>query len=79
MAWATKITDDNVIQVIPIDDEQEHSEGFFWEPLPFDDAPVSECSCGARREVNSKGMWMLIHRSFDGREGLEWAAEILNK
>jgi hypothetical protein len=77
MAWVTKITDRNVVQVIPLNDDGEHTEEVEWESLPFDDAPVSKCSCDTRREINSNGMWVLIHQSFDGREGVEWAAEIL--
>jgi hypothetical protein len=36
------------------------------------------CDCGVRREYTEGGGGLIfIHSSFDGREGLEWAADIL--
>lgn len=79
MCWITEQTHDKVVQVIPVDDLWFHDEDVDWESMPFDDAPVSRCTCGTRREVNEKGMWVIVHASFDGREALEWAQDILNK
>ena len=78
MAWRTTQTDDSVIQVSPFDDEIENTEEVEWEIMPLDDAPLSKCTCGARREVENN-KWLIIHNSFDGREGLEWAQEIFAK
>lgn len=78
MSWETTQTGEGVVQVIPLQDELPHLKDIEWESLPFDDAPVSLCSCGARREVSEKGMWIIIHQSFDGREGIEWTTEILS-
>lgn len=81
MSWRTTRTDDNIVHVIPLGDDQEHYEEVVMVSLPdanlFDEAPVSGCPCGARREASKNGGWIIIHNSFDGREGLEWANQIL--
>lgn len=53
-----------MINVYPINDLKEHELS-------------STCECVPRIEVEN-GEMILIHNSFDGREGLEKANEILN-
>lgn len=56
--------DEEVWNIIPINDLEEHEES-------------SMCKCKPEvREVD--GGVLIIHNSFDGREGLEMANEILN-
>ena len=76
MSWQTVQTHNTVIQVIPLDDQGGHTEDVKWESLPFDDRPISRCICGASTKVENN-KYIIIHRSFDGREGVEWVNEIL--
>lgn len=73
MDWITTRTENNIVHVIPLDDEHEHDEFVCWPS----EVPVSGCRCRARSERSEKGCWIIIHNSFDGREGLEWANQIL--
>lgn len=53
-----------IIHVLPVNDTTEHEE-------------TTECKC--RPIIKTEGESMIvIHNSYDGREGLEWAKEILN-
>lgn len=54
-----------MIHVLPVDDLRPHEE-------------TSTCPCGPR-VITENGTMICIHNSFDGREGLEWANEILNQ
>lgn len=49
--------------------------------IPNNDARPHEqtttCECGPKVE-HIAGNMVIIHNSFDGREGIEWAAEIIN-
>jgi len=70
--WEVKEIGDT-IHVIPQDDEIVHSEETAWN---IKDLVTSNCKCHPRIDVEN-GKWMIIHSSFDGREGLEWTKEIL--
>jgi len=52
-----------------------------WHVLPVDDLEPHEesttCKCEPRVE-HVNGNMVIIHNSYDGREGLEWTSEILN-
>lgn len=61
------------IHVVPVDDAGEHEEISIG-----DTSPICNCLCGPRR-LKENNKYIFIHSSFDGREGLEWATEILNK
>lgn len=53
-----------VFHVLPINDTKEHRESYVCHCLP---------------EVkHESGNMIIVHNSFDGREGVEWANEILN-
>jgi hypothetical protein len=53
-----------MIHIIPINDLKEHKE-----------TTVCKCQPKAIKENNEL---IIIHNSFDGREGIEWMEEILN-
>lgn len=40
--------------------------------------PYCSCPCVVRYEADDAGGWLIVHSSFDGREGLEEANDILN-
>lgn len=50
--------------------------------LPINDIKVHEesttCECEPK-VIHENGNMIVVHNSFDGREGVEWANEILNK
>lgn len=54
-----------IIHVIPVNDLKPHRESYV-------------CHCEPKIE-NHTGNMICIHNSFDGREGVEWANEILNQ
>ena len=64
-----------ITHIIPLNDLREHSE----ETINHIGLLVSYCECSPRLETITKDSCMFIHNSFDGREGLELANEILNK
>lgn len=49
--------------VLPINDLEEHEES-------------STCKCEPK-VINEEGELIIVHNSFDGREGIEWTNEIL--
>lgn len=51
--------------VIPINDLKEHVE-------------VSTCACEPKIISLDEGDIMVVHNSYDGREAVEWANEIIN-
>lgn len=53
----------DIYHVMPVNDEKEHSESY-------------KCSCQPEVKTEGKNM-LVIHNSFDGREGVEWTNEIL--
>lgn len=53
-----------MIHVMPIDDIEEHEES-------------TTCKCEPK-VLHENGEMIVVHNSFDGREGVEWANEILN-
>lgn len=63
----------NSTHIIPIEDLQEHSEDM----LVFMGIPASKCACSPKIEPVTLDSCLVVHNSFDGREGLEMAKEIL--
>lgn len=53
-----------------------------WHILPNNDSDThietSDCKCKPKTEVLEDRV-LIIHNSFDGREAVEWANEIINK
>jgi len=52
-----------------------------WHILPVNDSEKHEessmCSCEPTVDISNEYV-LIIHNSFDGREAVEWANEILN-
>lgn len=46
---------------------------------PAEDRIICRCNCLPIIQKQSSGGIIVIHNSFDGREGVEWTNEILNK
>ena len=69
------IDPDKVFHIYPIDEECDHIIFLTYPPIG---EPYSECKCHPRLEEAENEHIMVIHSSFDGREGLELANEILN-
>lgn len=51
--------------VTPIDDVEPHNE-------------TTTCKCEPKVIFAENGNMIVIHNSFDGREGMEWLSEIFN-
>lgn len=68
------VDDNNVYHVYPVNDLKEH-DLHTW-PLPFDGYSC-DCKCKPRIEEVDLS-FIVVHNSFDGREGVEWVNEILN-
>lgn len=66
---------ENVTEVIPINDIQEHTEDY----SVFMNIPVSKCLCQPRTDLNidSPG-WTIVHSAWDGREAVEEFNAIVN-
>lgn len=56
-----------------IDSADPKDDGFSNDVPPF-----CPCLCDPRKEKSENGTWLIIHNSFDGREGVEWANEIIS-
>jgi hypothetical protein len=64
-----------VVHIYPQDEIDDHI--IFLTYPPIGDA-YSECVCCPTLESGPDGRLLVIHNSYDGREGVEWAKEILN-
>lgn len=66
--------DPEIYHVLPCNDLREHIQQCY--PLPFG----MGCDCPCKPEVREQenGNILVIHNSFDGREGVEWARELLD-
>lgn len=69
------INPDNVWHVLPVDDIQPHIDKVTYPP---DGMPYCDCPCKPTCREEGKDGFLVIHNSFDGREGVEWANEILD-
>jgi hypothetical protein len=68
------INRDNIWHVYPINDEKEHNLNT---EFPVIGEPVCKCECLPIHEKEGEGL-VIVHNSFDGREGVEWVSQILN-
>jgi len=67
---------DKVIHIYPIDEEDQHIIFLTYPPLG---EPYSECKCEPWFKPLENGSVVIVHSSFNGREAVEWAEEILSK
>jgi hypothetical protein len=58
-----------MIHVSPLDDIEEHDLSDLG----------NTCKCNPKVIIQPNAEIIVVHNSFDGREGVEWANEILNK
>jgi len=65
----------NAYHIYPIDDLEEHYLECVYPPIGH---PYCPCKCGPKFK-EEYGSILMVHNSFDGREGIEWVKEILNK
>lgn len=64
----------NVWHVVPVDDIVPHDEVTTYREGQL---PVCLCICKSEHVEQENGAMIIIHNSFDGREGVEWAKEVL--
>lgn len=70
------------VHVYPMNDLKAHyleSVDARLDGFSDDVSPTCTCLCNPRKEKREDGVWVIIHNSFDGREGVEIASEILAK
>ena len=68
-----------ILHVIPLDDARGHVDNCKDEGVSFPYwPPVCQCKCNPKR-IKEGERYIIVHSSFDGREGLEWATDILSK
>lgn len=65
----------DVWHVTPINDIQRHIEKTDYD---ITKGIICLCKCSPTYEYPLGGGCVVIHNSFDGREGVEWANEIIN-
>jgi hypothetical protein len=66
--------ENNIWHVLPQNDLKPHIENSVIRAIGL---PYCECECRPEHMEVMGGM-VIVHHSFDGREGVEWANEILN-
>lgn len=84
--------EDNIWHVYPVNDINEHITEAEWKTIEFgyfdhdgkpksniDQRLVCKCKCGPAYKEQPNGAIIVVHNSFDGREGLEWVNEIFKK
>ncbi len=72
---------DQIYHVLPVNDSNKHQEDCIYADNSF---PVCNCKCQPNYKFSESGnkpykAMIVIHNSFDGREGVEWANELLNQ
>lgn len=83
---------DNIWHIHPLNDEKDHVLEAEWKTieigyLDFRGHAVHDicqrllchCECAPIIKELTNGAVLIIHNSFDGREGIEWVNEFLNK
>jgi hypothetical protein len=70
------IDPNNIQHVYPINDTHEHDT---YCNFPVIGIPYCPCICKPEHKELDNGGMIVVHNSFDGREGVEWTNEILKK
>lgn len=77
------VDEENIFHVYPRGDTEDHILTVKQSVIGVDMYMVMiysmmcECKCNPRIERQKNGAVIVVHNSFDGREGVEWANEIL--
>lgn len=69
------IDPDKIYHVYPRNDLHEHTLKCNYPPIGN---PLCECDCEPDWKQDGDSV-IIVHNSFDGREGLEWTKELLNQ
>jgi len=66
--------------IVPINDTHTHCEDVNYNEI-MGNIPFPKCKCGAEAQFNPDVLnhFIIVHNSFDGREGIEWTNELLNQ
>lgn len=72
---STEINPENIWHVYPRNDSKEHNLECNYPPIGI---PLCKCDCEPDWKREKDGI-IIVHNSFDRREPLEWAKEILNQ
>ena len=72
-SWSIILSNDNIFYLFPTNDSEPHLL-----EVKYDEkcAPYCPCKCGPTCEFEGENL-IVVHNSFDGREGVEMANEIL--
>jgi hypothetical protein len=65
----------NIWHVLPLNDLREHVQET---EVIIQSRQMCLCECNPTHEYTNNHI-LVIHNSFDGREGIEWASEILKR
>lgn len=73
----------DIYHITPLNDLRDHLEetvigGYLMEDGEVCPSIKCECECEPRVEYEN-GAVLIIHNSYDGREGVEWANEVLKQ
>lgn len=76
--WGVYPTEIGMSHVIPEDDLHEHSTE---EGLDICGCWESKCACNPDKKVLDLDLrtWLFVHNSYDGREAVEWANQVLTQ
>ncbi len=75
MSWKI-VEHDGWVETYPWDEEAIHDHVIYTKQGQ-DQSFFCECKCGPRLSIEN-GIILINHNSFDGREGVEWANELIN-
>lgn len=67
---------DNIQHIYPVNDTYEHD---LFCNFPLNGLPRCPCICNPEHREYENGAMIVVHNSFDGREGVEWVNEILKQ
>lgn len=68
------IETNNIWHVLPVGDDEPHTDVTLFRPIGL---PLCDCPCKPNHIETENGGMVIVHNSFDGREGVEWVNEIL--
>lgn len=74
----------NTWHIVPVDDLEPHiqetkpSQGVHFQIGEIKPVITCPCKCNPKIEWTENDGILVIHNSFDGREGVEWVNDILN-
>ena len=71
------IDPNDIFHVYPKNDLQDHNLSHYLDGvIPIEGSRYCPCKCNPECKQENNSL-IIVHNSFDGREGVEWANEIL--